>query len=555
MRTCALLYAKFVAKCSVAGCERPRKSSIASARRSPVRAPSPQRPRTMSFGYLRLRLRRRSDAKAQLRPRTSEATLRAPMEGYLFEPFREPVRGARPVSCLSSTTAQTFYTARAGTLSSGPRPRPMVIMPDSRPMSMTSFQSTYTYTADAGVSSEEGGGGTRTSVVFEDEERALRQLGERHSAYSFCGDKLLTIWIKFCHLFPRIAIASWVIRLPRIAINRRRAAPYGTRPWPAFGAHRASCHRTRHGTGPPVLLLSPLPHCRPRRRRPPRAAHSMPHTRTHDAARPTKAVVTSAASGTPFSTSTSTSHKAHPPTRPPPLPSTNMRDSSGSTSTSATASSSGAATSAATSTNSCTSGGWRSSVGSTPPTSPGDSDASGCHGLPPSNHYESYFAHDVQKSEEEPAERRRAQSEHGRGPTGPTMPKKSKLLKKRPATVSVSGAEALGRGESKLRLESAPAPGPSRAKSILGIKIGPSREKTREREGRLASVAEWTEGVEYLPQVRPPSPLWAGSSGMVRRFPPVFVFPADAVLLPSYQARTPGSPFPRAAYPTPTSTT
>ncbi|KIP03849.1 hypothetical protein PHLGIDRAFT_129914 [Phlebiopsis gigantea 11061_1 CR5-6] len=249
----------------------------------------------------------------------------------------------------------------------------------------------------------------------------------------------------------------------------------------------------------PPLSLSPPP--------PPRAAHSMPHTRAHDAARPTKAAVTSATSGTPLSSTTRSNHKAHSSTRPPPLPSTNMRGS---------AASSSAATSAATSTNSCASGGWRSSTGSTPPTSPGDSDASGCHDPPPSNHHQSYFAHEVTNVKEEPTERRRAQSE--RGPTSPDLPlnqKKNKLLKKRPATVSVSGAEMLGRGESKPRIESGPAPGPSRAKSILGIKIGSSREKTREREGRLASVAEWTEGVEYLPQVRTSSPLWAGSSGML----------------------------------------
>ncbi|KIP03850.1 hypothetical protein PHLGIDRAFT_121244 [Phlebiopsis gigantea 11061_1 CR5-6] len=171
--------------------ERPRKLSSASARRSPVRVaparvPSPvQRPRTMSFGYLSqmgVRLRRRSDAKEQLKARASEATLRAPMEGYLVEPFGEPVRGAWPTSCLSSTTVQTFCTTQTGT--PVVRSRPKVIMPESRPMSITSFESTYTCTADGG--GEEGSRGPRTSVMFEDEERALRQLGERRPAHSPC---------------------------------------------------------------------------------------------------------------------------------------------------------------------------------------------------------------------------------------------------------------------------------------------------------------------------------------------------------------------------------
>lgn len=174
--------------------ERTRKVSSASMRRSPVRSTparssSPvKRSRTLSFGYLsrmRLRLRRRSEAKAQARPPLREpipATGAAGMEGYVVEPFNEVVHedrpGLRPTSLLSTTTAQTFHTAR-GTFSPGPRPRPLSITSNPRPLSGTSFESAYTYTnLDAVVGGgEESATGRRMSVTFEDEEKALRFSG------------------------------------------------------------------------------------------------------------------------------------------------------------------------------------------------------------------------------------------------------------------------------------------------------------------------------------------------------------------------------------------
>lgn len=221
--------------------------------------------------------------------------------------------------------------------------------------------------------------------------------------------------------------------------------------------------------------------------------------------------------------------------RPAPLPTMSTRTSTASASTSTTTAttattstanttvtSSTAMTSAAASTNSC---GWHSSAcSSTPPTSPGISDASGCH--------PHYFNDKRENEEERLAERARARSVDGHGlapDSSMVYPRKGKLTKKRPASVAVNGHEAVSNEKERSRksLESTPmtarrsvdggyaVPSPSRARSILGIKIG-SKEREKTKEGRLAGVAERTDRVEFLPPVRPPSPLWAGSSGMVR---------------------------------------
>lgn len=92
-------------------------------------------------------------------------------------------------------------------------------------------------------------------------------------------------------------------------------------------------------------------------------------------------------------------------------------------------------------------------------------------------------------------------------------------MKKRPTAVSLDGVETFGHDgvRSHIDLSADPALRPSRAKNILGIKIGTPKDKKTVRDGRLAGVTEGVE-VDYLPQMRPSSPLWAESSGVVRPF-------------------------------------
>lgn len=101
------------------------------------------------------------------------------MEAYVVEPFGQAAAnalvpdGARPMSYLSTTSAQTFYSARASAVA--PPSRPLSTVADSRPMSITSFDSVYTYT---NMGSEDIDGARRTGVVtFEDEEKAIRVPG------------------------------------------------------------------------------------------------------------------------------------------------------------------------------------------------------------------------------------------------------------------------------------------------------------------------------------------------------------------------------------------
>ena len=297
-----------------------------------------------------------------------------------------------------------------------------------------------------------------------------------------------------------------------------------------------------------------------------------------------------------ITTTTSPTASATPSSVPTTAAATGMktvatRTNSAITTKSTTSSATTMTSSSSTSCISGSSGAWRSSVGSTPPTSPGLSDS--VHAEP------SYLLEAEDKEWQEKTKKAKVEGarefhegelirgrvhsvdEHGYASeaSGLHSHKKGKLTKKRPGSVvpdatlsalpplpgqsySTSAATFLRKS-----LDASEA-GPSRARSILGIKIGlrdksrESKERAREsKEGKEARNTRlrgrsWDarsrerksmhddrpEDAGFLPPVRPPSPLWAGSSGTV--CPAIFSSTVEGAeyTMSRFQARTLTSP-------------
>ncbi|GJE99518.1 hypothetical protein PsYK624_157840 [Phanerochaete sordida] len=566
---------------------------------SPVRRPSPmrksssrrsaspqrKRTRTLSFGWRRFGLRKRKDSQAS----TAKVATPQIMEGYLIEPFAgapEPQsRGERPLSYVSTTSvgADSFYTARASTMAP-------TVAPESRPMSMVSWDSNWDGARMSMVSYEDGDGGLPvalgssaptasssavhpSSVLFHhgDLHSPPRRAPSSKSSSSYMNERSPDFLVaERAFLPPSFAAAllpqssSWAAPAARAhtrsapssppnaicnAASREPPARHGASP-PAGGACSARVVVNAGASGqnglhdgkvtsraPGTAVMPWLGVSRGIMETPCEDKAKPPHDRerappAHITAPATTALTSAYTSGAPAALAPTAigtgaeargrTEKGDPKMRTNTMASTTSTTTTSSTSTAASSASaaSSAMASTAASSASCTSGsmGWRSSVGSTPPTSPGLSDAS---------HFKGYFQGEAAPalrerdeemlSEESVREKAKSLDGHSDVSGGRSTIRRAKLSKRRPVSLVVDTTkERPGERRSTEGRKSLDDAAPSRARSILGIKIGHARSKSKDAAGRRSREMERVEeDKEFLPPVRPPSPLWAGSSGKI----------------------------------------